>query len=101
MRRRGRVDANHAAIVKALRQVGASVQSLADIGKGCPDLLVGWRFRTWLFEVKDGSKPPSARKLTADEENWIREWNGGLVFVVESPEQAIHTLMFTKEKTCR
>ena len=94
MRRRGRVDANQRAIVAALRQIGASVQSLADIGHGCPDLLVGFRGRTLLFEVKDGSKVKSARALTPDEEAWIGAWEGAPVFVVESVEQAIQTVTF-------
>ena len=65
MRRAAKVDANQTEIVKALRQVGASVQSLAATGKGCPDLLVGIRGLNFLIEVKDGAKPRSDRKLTA------------------------------------
>ena len=72
MRTRGRVDENQAAIVRALRQIGASVQSLADIGDGCPDLLVGFRNRIALMEIKDGNQPPSKRRLTEDEQNWHR-----------------------------
>ena len=52
MRRAAKIDANQTEIVKALRQVGASVQSLASTGKGCPDLLVGFRGVNWLLEVK-------------------------------------------------
>ena len=87
MRRAGKIDANHAAIVDALRKIGASVQSLASMGVGVPDLLVGWRGINVLFEVKDGAKIPSARKLTADESNWHEKW-AGQIAVVESAEQA-------------
>jgi hypothetical protein len=45
----------------ALRSAGATVQSLAGVGKGVPDLLVGFKGQTLLFEVKDGFKPPSKR----------------------------------------
>ena len=41
MRRRPRVDANQAEIVAALRAAHCSVQSLASLGDGAPDLLVG------------------------------------------------------------
>src|SRR5580700_7594734 len=51
MRHRPRIDANHVEIVKALRQAGASVQSLAGVGKGCPDLLVARAGQMWLIEV--------------------------------------------------
>ena len=39
--RAARVDQNHVEIVKALRDHGAFVVSLATVGKGVPDLLVG------------------------------------------------------------
>ena len=88
MRIRGKVDANQAAIVRALRQIGASVQSLADIGDGCPDLLVSFRNRMCLMEVKDGNQPASKRRLTEAEENWIRNWQAP-VLIVESVDQAL------------
>lgn len=87
--RAARVDANHADVVAALRAVGASVQSLAVCGGGVPDLLVGLRGRTYLIEVKDGSKPPSARRLTPDEEAWHREWRGAPVAVVKNVDEAL------------
>lgn len=71
MRRAARVDANQREITAALRKVGATVQLLHTIGAGCPDLLVGYRGRNWLLEVKtkDG-------KLTLAEENWMWCWRG-------------------------
>lgn len=81
-----RIDDNQPAIVRALRDVGASVQSLASLGKGCPDLLVGYRGQNLLLEVKnlDGR----GRALTADETAWHADWRGAVV-VVESVEQAL------------
>lgn len=88
MRRAARVDSNQEAITEALRKIGASVQHLHSQGAGCPDLLVGWRGMNTLLEIKDGSKPPSARKLTEDQVKWHAEWRGQ-VTVVENVEQAI------------
>ena len=88
MRRAAKVDANQAEIVQALRQIGATVQSLAAVGNGCPDLLVGFRGKNWLLEIKDGNKPPSAQKLTPDQVEWHRVWAGHVV-VVNSVESAI------------
>lgn len=88
MRRAARIDANQNEIVKALRQVGASVQSLASTGKGCPDLLVGFRGTNYLMEIKDGQKFKSDRKLAPDQIEWHESWRGK-VFVVESIDQAI------------
>ncbi|RSN88691.1 PDDEXK family nuclease [Acinetobacter nosocomialis] len=91
MRRAAKVDANQTEIVKALRQVGASVQSLASTGKGCPDLLVGFRGTNYLMEIKDGQKVKSARKLTTDQIEWHESWRGK-VFVVESTDQALEVI---------
>ena len=91
MRRAAKVDANQTEIVKALRQVGASVQSLAATGKGDPDLLVGFRGKNLLLEVKDGGKIKSDRKLTPDQVVWHQTWRGR-VYVVESVEQALQVI---------
>jgi len=91
VRYHAKVDANHAAIVKALRSVGASVQSLAAVGKGCPDLLVGFGDCWYVLEVKDGSKPQSQCQLTDDE----REWAAGArapVWIVWSIDQALKVI---------
>lgn len=71
-----RVDSNHDSIVRGLRDIGASVQSIASVGKGCPDLLVGVRGFNFVLEVKDGSQPPSKRRLTPDEKKWHESWRG-------------------------
>lgn len=92
MRRRGKVDRNHREVVAALRQIGATVQSLADLGKGVPDLLVGFRGRDVLLEVKDGSLPPSKRNLTPDEAKWSEAWRGAPVTVVLNAEDAIRAV---------
>ena len=82
-RQAAKIDANQPDIVKALRKAGAIVQSLAAVGKGCPDLLVGYRGVNYLLEIKDGSKPPSERRLTNDQVEWHATWRGE-VHVVDS-----------------
>ena len=89
---RCRVDGNHAEVVKALTAAGMKVQSLATIGKGCPDLLVGFRGLNVLLEVKDGAKPPSGRLLTADERGWLDTWPGYCP-VVTSAEDAVNAVV--------
>jgi hypothetical protein len=71
-----RVDENQAKIVAHLRRLNISVQHLHTIGQGCPDLLLGFRNKNYLIELKDKSKPPSAKKLTPDEEEFFRDWRG-------------------------
>lgn len=92
MRRAAKIDANQPEIVDALRRVGATVQSLAQVGDGVPDLLVGFRGLTHLLEVKDGRKPPSARKLTKDQQDWHRYWRGSDVYIVTCVEEALKAI---------
>jgi len=88
MRRIARTDDNQKEIVVALRQVGASVQPIHTLGKGVPDLLIGFRGQNFLLEVKDGSKPPSQQKLTPDEKEWHKMWRGN-VATVSTVEEAM------------
>lgn len=83
-----KVDSNQPEIVKALRELGYSVQPIHIIGRGCPDLLAGKFGRNHIFECKDGSLPPSKRKLTEDEEKWHTNWNGS-VHILESIHDVI------------
>jgi len=91
MRRANRIDDNQNDIVTALRKAGATVRVISQ-GEGIPDLLVGFRGETILFEVKDGNKPPSARTLTPAEKKFFDEWEGGLCMVVKSVEDALELL---------
>lgn len=92
MRRRAKSDANQTAIVKALRQIGASVAITSRLGEGFPDLAVGRAGRTLLLEVKDGTRKPSERKLTPDEQRFKDSWTGHYA-VVGSIEQAIYEVL--------
>lgn len=91
MRRFGKIDANHSEIVKALRQFGCSVKSLASQGDGMPDILVGLRGQNFLLEIKDGNLPPSKQKLTDDERVFHATWNGQ-VSVVTSVAEALKVI---------
>jgi Holliday junction resolvase len=90
--RAAKIDANHEQVVSALRAAGASVQSLAGVGKGVPDLLVGFQGKTLLMEVKDGRKTPSARRLTEDQLKWHGAWRGGPLTVVDGVDAALRML---------
>jgi hypothetical protein len=91
MRTAARVDANQAQIVSALRQVGASVLMTFQL-KGCFDLLVGYRGRTFLMEIKDPAQPPSARQLTPGEAEFKATWRGSTYHVVHTPDEAIRII---------
>ena len=94
MRHRARVDANHAEVVKALRAVGALVHDTSRVGGGFPDIVVKFRGRVFLLEVKDGSKSKSRRQPTEAERKFLLLWWGpdGSVSVVESAEGALRVV---------
>lgn len=98
MRRAAKIDANQPEIVAALRKAGATVYSLAAVGKGIPDLLVGFAGRTALVEVKDGSRHPSDRRLTPDQQQWHQTWTGGTLAVVPDIEAALRVLEVMRAK---
>jgi len=94
LRRAARTDANHRSIVDGLRRCGYSVLDLSGVGHGCPDICVGYAGLNWLMEIKDGGKPPSARKLTGPEQAFFDLWKGN-VNVVCDLDQALELI---KEK---
>jgi hypothetical protein len=88
-----RTDNNHADIVKGLRAVGAVVQSIAGVGKGTPDLLIAFRGRWYVAEVKDGKKPRSQRKLTPAEQDWHEQFGRqAIVHTVNSLDEALEAI---------
>jgi hypothetical protein len=84
MRYAARVDANQDQIVSALRAAGAYVWII-----GLPvDLLVGYKNHSFLVEVKTTSKKPLTR-LQAD---FFKNWTGGTVCRIDSPEAALRMI---------
>lgn len=82
MRRAANVDTVQKPIVDALRKIGASVQVLSAVGKGCPDLLVGWHGVNVLLECKT-----ERDQLNEMQRDWHANW-AGQVAVVRTPEGA-------------
>jgi hypothetical protein len=91
MRRAAKADRNQPEIVNMLRLVGCTVQHLHTIGKGCPDILVGYQGKNYVLELKDGELPPSGRKLTDDEKKWHEDWRGE-VHVVSNVREALDAI---------
>lgn len=93
MRYRPRLDATQREVVEALRAAGCSVYSLAALGGGVPDLLVGAGGSTWLIEVKSAKavrrKP---REATPAQELWAARWRGAAAVTVHSASEALVAL---------
>ena len=72
-----RVDSTQVQIVKELRRLGMEVEHLHMVGKGCPDILVGFKGKNVLLEIKKDEKS----KLTPDQVLWHRSWKGQVAVV--------------------
>lgn len=92
MRRAAKVDDSQPRIVRAMRAVGATVISLAGLGDKAPDLLVGFRHQTYLFEVKTPGREMHHRQHAIEQAEWRAKWPGGPVHVVSTPEQALRIM---------
>ena len=84
MRYAKRVDANQEQIVSVLRAAGAYVWII-----GLPvDLLVGYKNRTILVEIKSTTKS----KFTPLQEDFFANWCGDGLARIDSPEAALRML---------
>lgn len=99
MRRAAKTDSNQLEIVKALRNIGAFVLVTSQL-KNAFDVLVGYRGKLFIIEIKDGNKPPSQRKLTEGELKCKQGFESVSVpyHVVNSVDEAIELITSTKEK---
>ena len=91
MRKYGRVDQNQKVLVDLMRTLGVSVQSLADVGDGCPDLLCGLLGLTFIVEVKT-----EKGKLTPDQELWARVWNGSPILILRTEEMVVRLVSYIR-----
>jgi Holliday junction resolvase len=82
-----RRDANQRKIVQVLRKLGASVAITADVGRGFPDLVVGYGGMTYLVEVKNHST------LRRSQRAFREQWRGGEIVLLRSPEEAVQWLV--------
>jgi hypothetical protein len=78
-----KVDACQPETVGALRRVGAAVLDIHEVGHGAPDLVVWYRGRYYLIELKSGNG-----RLTPDEQAWHASWPGE-VHIVRSWQAAL------------
>jgi hypothetical protein len=88
MFRAAKTDANASEIDKALILRGATVAKTDSAGSGFPDRVIGFKGKNYLLEYKDGSNPPSKRRMNMAQEQWHASW-AGQVDVVKNPEEAV------------
>ena len=80
-RRAAKVDDNQSEIVALFRKLGWTVLIISQL-KNCCDIIVSKSGRTVAIEIKDGAKPPSARKLSDGEVKFRNAWQGEYQLVI-------------------
>jgi len=84
MRYAAKVDSNQDAIVSTLRAAGAYVWII-----GLPvDLLVGYGNHSYLMELKRNSKA----RMTPLQADFFKNWTGGTLCRVDSPDAALRMI---------
>ena len=71
VRRRAKVDGNQSEFAAYIRSRGWSFQSLAPVGKGCPDGLIG---KGWLHAIIEFKIP--GETLNPMQVDWHGKWSG-------------------------
>jgi Holliday junction resolvase len=84
MRTKAKVDNNQAQMVKLLRNIGASVAITSSIGNGFPDLVIGYKGKNYLVEVKSAKG-----KLTPDQLVFAAQWRGDFAVVRDLEDLAL------------
>ena len=83
-----RVDDNQKSIVHTFIALGCSVLDLSTVGRGCPDLLVGYKGNSVLVEVKSSAKAT----FTESQIKFMQDWRGGAVSRIDSVDAAIRLI---------
>ena len=95
-----RTDDNHKDVVTEFRKAmaEATVFDASGAGRGFPDLVIGWRGKNYLFEIKDPEKPPSARGLTDVQKEMHTNWQGQIHVVHSAAEICAQIARLENEK---
>lgn len=83
-----RVDVNQASIVQLLRAAGCQVFPTHMVGRGFPDLTIGYQGKIALVEVKNGPRG----RLTPAEIEFHTEWAGLPVYIIANDDDALNML---------
>lgn len=95
-RTRTRKDDNQDEFVEDMEVIGASAVSLAGVHGGCGDVLVGYMFGNFLFEIKNPEQPEGKRKPRKSQVKFGNAWKGQYK-VVETSAEAMRIMGVPKK----
>lgn len=83
-----RKDGNHAVLVNCFVQLGCTVADLSHAGlPGWPDCVVGCAGTDRLVELKNPATRYGRAGLNQNQQAFSRDWRGGQLFVVSTPDE--------------
>jgi len=85
-----RVDNNHTEIINQAKSLGISVQSLHELGKGCPDVLFGYGGINIFAEIKNGNN-----NLNQQQIDYHQNWKGQICTIRNIDELIIEFLSYS------
>lgn len=71
-----KTDNNQKDIISALRQAGVSVFDTSSVGRGFPDLVLGWQGMNYLVEIKTIKGKPTEHQI-----NFFTNWLGQAILI--------------------
>ena len=85
-----KVDKNQPEIIEQAKKLGISVQSLHELGKGCPDVLFGYAGINILAEIKDGNNDLNDMQI-----DYHNTWNGQVCTIRNIDDLVINFLSYS------
>lgn len=85
-----KADKNQPEIVAALREIGAEVTLIHTLGRGVPDILISYRGRWYVAEIKNLTG--RGNRLTPYEADWAARQQAPTLRLL-SPAQAVEALL--------
>lgn len=82
-----RKDTNHNAIVRNLKQLGASVIDTSGQGDDCPDIIVGFRRHNYIAEIKFNNA-----KLRKGQLKLVELWRGEMIYILRTRDDCLKML---------
>jgi hypothetical protein len=79
----GKPDSNQESIIQALRSINAIVVIVSRVPHFV-DLVVGYRGKTYLLEIKEKGK-----ELRKSQDKFFSEWTGDTLAIIRTPQEAL------------
>jgi hypothetical protein len=92
----GKRDANQSPVIGWYQQLGCSVVDLGDVGRGCPDLLIGCAGEDGLAEVKVEGEELRPSQVTFND-----KWRGRRPWKVSTMNDVIEHVAFLRKRARR